>query len=98
MSDIEKVMGVLDVHRWKTYKDDTLECECGEIITGKTEGEYYHSPLDEAFRRHIAEAVVADLMAFQPEMIRETMELAWNQGFQAAQHAPWKNNPYLRHE
>jgi hypothetical protein len=52
------VMAVLDLHRWKTHNGHTLECECGVIITAEMPGEYYHSPLDEAFRRHIAEAAV----------------------------------------
>ena len=63
MSDVEKVMFILDLHRWKTFyrEGEGLECECGALITGQMPDEYYHSPLDEAFRRHIAEAAVQAL-------------------------------------
>ena len=69
MADVDKVMAVLDVHRWKTMKGHSLTCECGVVLTlddsalvpEDMSSEFYHSPLDEAFRRHIAEAVVAAL-------------------------------------
>jgi len=82
MSDIEKVMAALDVHRWKRHNGNELECECGAVVTGEQPGEYYHSPLDEAFRRHIAQAVVEALGGLDVDQIRQVMELAWDQGAQ----------------
>jgi hypothetical protein len=59
--EVLTVMETLDLHRWKSHNGSSLTCECGVVVLGDKPDEYYHSPLDEAFRRHIAEAIMADL-------------------------------------
>lgn len=48
----ERIMQALAVHRWKTMGVSSVECECGQVVTGP-EG-LTEFPADEAFRRHIA--------------------------------------------
>lgn len=62
--EVDLVMEVLDIHRWKTFNGSTLMCECGAQIGGDRQEapeEFFHSPLDDQFRRHIAELVVQAL-------------------------------------
>lgn len=55
LADSDKIMKVLDYHRWKTMRVDTVQCECGIILKGPdTLAEF---PADEAFRRHLANEV-----------------------------------------
>jgi hypothetical protein len=107
VTDTEKVMDVLDIHRWKVHGGNSLTCECGAVLVAEEEPtEFYHSKLDELFRRHIAEAVVIEdqLTAFTPEMVREVMEQAWEEGYRVAADTAGPDdwpmvppNPY-RHE
>ena len=45
----------LSVHRWNSMSAASAECECGEILYGPGLTQF---PADEAFRRHLAEAVL----------------------------------------
>jgi len=55
---VPAAMNALAVHRWKTMGTGSVECECGEVVHGDADP----FPADEAFRRHLAEAMVADLL------------------------------------
>lgn len=54
---IATVADVLDAHRWKTMGVASVECECGEILYGDESLTQF--PADEAFRSHLARAVLA---------------------------------------
>ena len=45
------------VHRWKSMGTASVECECGEVLYGP--GNLTQFPADEAFRRHLADAMLA---------------------------------------
>lgn len=51
------VIAALGAHRWKTMGVGTVECECGEVMSGPgvLEGNF---PADEAFRDHLARAAL----------------------------------------
>jgi len=53
---ITEVAEVLAVHRWKSMGLNTVECECGEILAGGMELTGF--PADQAFREHLAQAVL----------------------------------------
>lgn len=53
---IATVVDVLDAHRWKTMGVASVECECGEILYGDESLTQF--PADEAFRSHLARAVL----------------------------------------
>lgn len=53
----EAVMAALGIHRWKSMGLNSVECECGTVVSGTslTEGAF---PADEAFRRHLTGAML----------------------------------------
>lgn len=53
----EAIAEVLSVHRWKSMGVASVECECGAILYG--DDKLTQFPADEAFRDHIADAVLA---------------------------------------
>ncbi len=52
---IEAAAELLSVHRWKSMGVASVECKCGEILYGDSSLTQF--PADEAFRKHLAEAV-----------------------------------------
>lgn len=52
----EKIMQVMDVHRWKSMGVSSVQCECGEVCYGDESLTQF--PADEAFRRHVADEVM----------------------------------------
>ena len=86
---ITAAMAALATHRWKTMGVASVECECGVIISGQKDLTEF--PADEAFRRHLAQALLeaawpfADLLEGgtpQHAADRETAEAfrAWLRG------------------
>lgn len=53
---IEQAAELLSVHRWKSMGLNTVECECGAILSGGMELTGF--PADQAFRDHIATATL----------------------------------------
>lgn len=56
-SAVQLAAGALNVHRWKSMGISSVECECGTILHG--DDSLTRFPADDAFRRHIALAVLA---------------------------------------
>lgn len=56
----------LATHRWKTMGVASAECECGTVVHGDADP----FPADEAFRRHLATAV---LEAAAPHIITDVL-------------------------
>jgi len=54
---LEDVAEVFSVHRWKSMGVVSVECECGAILFGPASLTEF--PADEAFRLHLADAVLA---------------------------------------
>jgi hypothetical protein len=77
-SNIASVVQVLDHHRWKTMGVDSVECECGAILTS-TEPPLTRFPADEVFRLHMAQFIVAaldiDLLTTQLEAEQENLQI-----------------------
>lgn len=57
LPSVESVAKVLDIHRWQTMGVTSVQCECGEIIHGDSSLTAF--PADQAFREHIAQAILA---------------------------------------
>lgn len=75
MPDLDELVAeVLNTHRWKTMSPKSVECECGEIIHG--DDTLTGFPADEAFRHHIADAV---LTVTHPAILLEAAD-AWTHG------------------
>ena len=52
----EKIMAVMDEHRWKSMGVSSVQCECGQVCYGDESLTQF--PADEAFRRHVAAEVM----------------------------------------
>lgn len=57
MSDRDALVEVLGAHRWKDMGIDWCSCECGAILRG--DASLTGFPADNAFREHVADAILA---------------------------------------
>lgn len=68
---VARAVEALGAHRWKTMGVGTVECECGAIIGSPDDTRLQGFPADEAFREHLARAVLEAAAGAQGENWRK---------------------------
>lgn len=85
----------LSVHRWRTMGATSVQCECGTICDGNNLNAF---PADEAFRAHLAGAILAaahpHLASLEADKMAALMSIArdWQTLSEGDQHVePFRN-------